>query len=68
MLLLLFIFLSFIGRLGILGESGHKGHKNLRIISAIYLPLDLDFVCNSMSWSIFLKTILISFSYIETRS
>ena len=68
-LLLLLVFPGLIGRPGILGRSGY-GSLSLRFVPAIIFhhSLGLDFVCGSVGRSISSGDLLVSFSYIKTRS
>ena len=68
--LFLLLFLpSLIRRLGILGGSRH-GSLSLRFVPAMifYRSLSLDFVCGSMGRSISSRDLLLSLSYVKTRS
>ena len=64
------IFFGLIERLGILGGSKHKNLRSFRsiLMRIFYHFLSLDLICNSMSQSTFLETMLIYFSYVETWS
>ena len=65
-LLLLLVFFGLIGRFEILVRSEHGSPRSLKVILAIYCPLDLELVGADMSRSIFSETIQVSFLYVKT--
>ena len=64
-LLFLFILSSLIGRLGLWSRSG--GLRSLKVLSAVYRLLGLNFVRNGVSRSTSLKDLYISLLHIKTR-
>ena len=66
-LLLLFVLLDLIRRFEILGRTGYRS-LGLGFVPAMifYCSLGLDFVCNSMGWSIPSGDLLVGLLYLKT--